>query len=416
MSILDLPPELLWLIAQHVGAAELRTSVDYLTVARKWYWAALPVFLSGLQLSTLYLSSYDVARLPYPKTALETLMQAKVERLSLRFVGHPSKRTAMSCNYHHSQTPWHNQEGASDNEESCFFEDQDQYDAYRRFEDDRWNDWPEGVQMYFDPHTRHRSQDFWESQLEGRLRVWRACINSKLFQLSGLLPAFQNLRELCIEASGVQGAPVTPKWNYLSDSSMGAIISHLPASLKSLTLDTCASGFVHNTKLVCPDNLLDRTHMCDILAQRLHGLQSVRLRMQCICPCLLKLSTAPPGTVSKLKSLIIRLSLPGFTNTMYNCGNYRKKSDWESQQCSPGQRPLYQEMAIAGSQFAERNPSLKTMRVSYTDPDSYKLMAADCVGKRFMNDPNLYENMDCGAEWLPWETGDTLEDRGPLKF
>lgn len=95
MSLLDLPPELPALIAQHVGPAELRKSFDYLLVSRAWYWAVLPIYLSGLQLSTIYVLSNDLDRFPHPDTnpLLSQAIQKTVTRLSLCLDGLPSRDT-----------------------------------------------------------------------------------------------------------------------------------------------------------------------------------------------------------------------------------------------------------------------------------------------------------------------------------
>lgn len=58
MPLLDLPPELLALIAHHVRLPELRKSIAYLLVAKRWYHAILPVYLFRLPLSDLYLASH----------------------------------------------------------------------------------------------------------------------------------------------------------------------------------------------------------------------------------------------------------------------------------------------------------------------------------------------------------------------
>ena len=100
MPLRELALELLALIAQHVGASELRKSVAYLLVAKFWYRAILPVYLSRLPLSDLYLASHrDLDVLPSSGTALANLIQEKTRRLSIRLVGHPCK-----CP---SKAPWH---------------------------------------------------------------------------------------------------------------------------------------------------------------------------------------------------------------------------------------------------------------------------------------------------------------------
>lgn len=100
MPLLDLAPELLALIAHQVGASELRKSVAYLLVAKRWYHAILPVYLFRLPLSDLYLASHhDLEILPSPDTVLGSLIQTKTRRLSVRLVGHPCKYPSVA--------PWH---------------------------------------------------------------------------------------------------------------------------------------------------------------------------------------------------------------------------------------------------------------------------------------------------------------------
>jgi len=98
MSFSTLPSELLVLIAQEIGTVELRCSAKYLAISKAWYRAALPVYLSNLHLSDLYLSTYDLQRWPPLATPLSDLLRAETRRLSIRLVGHPSKRIAL--------TPW----------------------------------------------------------------------------------------------------------------------------------------------------------------------------------------------------------------------------------------------------------------------------------------------------------------------
>ena len=84
MHLLQLAPELLTLIFEQIGAAHMRSSVSYLLVSRAWYHIAHPVYLSGLELSTLYLSSRDLERLPHAQCPLSKLIQSNTTRLSLR--------------------------------------------------------------------------------------------------------------------------------------------------------------------------------------------------------------------------------------------------------------------------------------------------------------------------------------------
>ena len=108
MHLLQLAPELLTLIFEEIGAAHMRTSVSYLLISRAWYRIAHPVYLSGLDLSTLYLSSRDLERLPHSQCPLSKLIQSNTTRLSLRLVGHPSKQIAKG--------PWRAEQSSNDDE------------------------------------------------------------------------------------------------------------------------------------------------------------------------------------------------------------------------------------------------------------------------------------------------------------
>lgn len=72
MPLLHLPLELRFLIADCVGASELRKSVRYLLVAKRRYSAVLPVYLSQFPLSHLYLASrHGLERLPPTRLSAE---------------------------------------------------------------------------------------------------------------------------------------------------------------------------------------------------------------------------------------------------------------------------------------------------------------------------------------------------------
>ena len=104
MSLLDIPSELLTLIADCLGSSELRKSVAYLLITKRWYHAALPVYLSQLPLTDLYLASHhDLDRFPPPDTALTNLIQTKTKRFSVRLVGQPSKCSSL--------LPWYDSTG-----------------------------------------------------------------------------------------------------------------------------------------------------------------------------------------------------------------------------------------------------------------------------------------------------------------
>lgn len=383
MPFLDLPPELLALIAQCIGPSELRKSVAYLFVAKRWYRAVLPVYLSQLPLSDLYLASHnDLEKLPPPNTALSSLIQFQTNRLSVRLVGHPSRRPSVA--------PWH------DNAE------------IERGQDEmkKWDDWdcdwitlgPERNPADFGHVWRWRGET-------RRLHQWGGLNNKKLVELAAMLSSSKNLEEFSLEASSEYEHQQGPRWDYLHDSTIRHLILSLPLSLNNLTLDMCGS------KAITPDRGRHVAHLCPLVAERLHDFQNVRLRMRCICPQIFQTSSVK--TESRLKTLVIRLSLPYFPDS----ADERSKGDdkFNAKPCDVTAIPLYKRMIKAGAYSTKSYPELSKMRISFRSPGSICLRLADCVRKRCMFEGSeIFFYEDDGKEWDAWEDSETLQDGGSI--
>ena len=373
MHLFQLPPELLTLIFEQFGAAYMRSSVSYLLVSRAWYRIAHPVYLSGLELSTLYLSSHDLERLPPPRAPLSKLIQANTTRLSLRLIGHPSKQIA--------KRPWHAEKISNDDES-----DDEELDEPR-------DDWTANVPMI----TRDgRKMHDWSGE-QRRLLVWRQRVNNKLVELAGWLPAIEGLEELSFEASSEHEETAGPRWDYLIGGSVTSLMSSLPSGLKNLTFDTSGSTIVTSKDDRSP------AHLCSLLGERIHDFQHVRLRMRHICSEIFRTMMAST-TASKLQTLIIRLSLPSFPPATYE--NHDGKTEFDAQPCNKARTPLYEAMSDAGINFVRENPWLKALRISFRQPkhEGINLMIADCVERRFMYDPSeVFSYEDDGREWDAWE-------------
>ena len=193
MPLLDLPPELLALIAHHVGVSELRKSTAYLLVAKRWYHAVLPVYLFRLPLSDLYLASHhELEILPSPDTVLSSLVQTKTRRLSVRLVGHPSKYPSVA--------PWHDNMRIEPGQ-----------DGIKKVED--WNcDWTTigPVKAFEGPIRRHS----WRWPGERRtLHRWADRVNEKLFELAAMLPYINNLDKFSLEAASEFDSKQGPRWD-----------------------------------------------------------------------------------------------------------------------------------------------------------------------------------------------------------
>ena len=387
MRLLDLPSELITLIAQSVGISELPNSVDYPLIAKAWYHAIHPVYLSQLPLSDLYLASHrDLDILPSSDTALAHLIQAKTRRLSVRLVGHPCKCPNV--------VPWH---------DNIHF--QLGHDGMKKWRD--WHcDWTTvgPVRDNF-----HRNVWHWHEETR-RLHRWAGRVNKKLIELAAMLPD-TNLDEFSFQATSEPEREQGPRWDYLHDSTLRSLISSLPPFLNNLTIDLCGS------KTIRPDRGRDPTHLCPLIGDRLPDFQNVRLRLRCICPEVFNFSSSKANIQPKLKTLVIKLNLPHFPDSMNPLS--KRLDGFDASPCDESAIPLYKRMIVAGVKSTNSFPGLSMMRISYRR-NNYKenicLGVADCLRKRYMFDGSgvfIYE--DDGSEWDAWESGENLQDYGPLQ-
>lgn len=380
MTLLELPSELLTLIAGHLGAY-LRSSVEYLLLSRKWYRAALPAFLFCLPLSTIYLSSNDLLRWPPPHTPLSDLIANQVERLSIRLIGHPSR--------HRAVYPW-NTGGNSDEDTS---DDEVPEDAMSR---EYW--------MHDGPAVARNLQagmksDVWRTE-EQQLRSWSRNVNEKLVLLAVTLPKFQNLRDLSFEASSESDGRRGPLWDYLFASTVEKFIYAVPKGLKSLTLDICAPTVTVSEHDQTP------AHLCSLIACRLQDFKHVRLRMRHICPDVFDRSNNTVDQPSNLVSLVIRLSLPCFAEASWDKHNgYINDNALRCPSVSEKLLPLQVPMISGGITYA-KVMKLELMRVSYgtSHREGVTLNIADCLTEKILYGPlMLYSYQDTGRQWNSWE-------------
>ena len=388
MPLLDLPPELLALIAQHIGPSELRKYVPYLLVAKSWYRAVLPVYLSHLPLSDLYIAAHhDLDRLPPADTELSGLIQARVQRLSVRLVGYPCRCPSVA--------PWHD-----DTTNTQLRPGQDGMKKSQCW----YSAWTTTGLV----KNTAACQDVWRWQGEMRkLHQWGGRINKKLVELAAILRHSKAMKEFSLEASSEDDDGQVPRWDYLHDTTIRILISSLPSNLCNLTLDMCGS------KAITPDRGREAVHLCPLLAERLHDFQNVRLRLRCICPQVFQSSSSRTGTESKLKTLVIRLSLPSFSDSVDEPSKGNDKYD--AKPCDVTANPLYKRMIAAGAKTTKDFPGLLMMRISYRSKKSICLNVADCVGKRIMCEGSerfCYE--DDGVEWDAWENSESMLDIGSL--
>ena len=387
MALLDLPPELLTLIARHLSQAEGRLDVDDLLLSKQWYQAALPIYLSDLQLSDIYLSSHSLLRFPSPHTILGHEIINTVERLSIRLNGHPSNQTA--------RHPWHGSDTRCYDDET----DADLKDQVSR------RCWMTVGPVEATLSGRKPNYE-WHTE-EHQLRPWRKHINEKLLALAEVLPLCQPLEEFSFEASSEDDPRFGPRWDYLLGSSIANVIKALPPGLKRLTLDTCGSTLRLSEEDRAP------MHFCPLLALRLPELEQVRIRMRHTCPEILSTPDSTSATPSRLRSLIIRLSRPFFPEAKYEKHNGYTEYDTEvcpsyTKGLPNGQAGLARAMISTGVAFA-KELKLEKMRVTYRPSEfsGINLTVADCVRERFLYDPcENFSYEDDGRAWDPWEEDD----------
>ena len=401
MSFLGLPPEVLALIAQHIGPAELRKSIDYLLVSRAWYWAVLPIYLSGLHLSTIYVLSNDLERFPRPNTSpiLSQAIQKTVTRLSLCLDGLPSRDT-LSCDDQREfseethqwldQTIYYHRNGCSKTLQDrlmVVFADGKIRPRIRNEDENWWVDTEDAI-GYRDRVRDDEIQD--AKELEYRLSNWRVRLNDRLSCFAEILPASKELCEVKIETT------LTPRWDYIFTPSMGRLLTSLPSTVTSLTLDTHASQYLNR------EDGSEPVHICAIVSQRLQDFETVRIRMRSICPSILKTAIDSPNATSRLRTLVIRLYLPDHMCS-HDDDNYGLRPDFTAKLCYPGEKSLYRQMVLAGLQLADTSPLMTALRMSFRLNETNEIMVADCKRDGLFSHPSRIDYEDGAVVEGPWE-------------
>ena len=376
MPLLNLPSEIISLIFQHLGGNILRTSANNLLVCKQWYLSAHPIYLSNLDLTALYLSAWDLSRLPPVHSALGSLIQANVKQLSLRLVGRPSRQKA--------RRPWFT------NPESDDDEDQDEVKDYE--------DW--GIVTEYSSGSVKLCK--WTDYLHDHLLEWRNSVNQQIESFAEILSGCKALEELSLEISD---AVCSDRCDFIYDSSLENIISSLPKWLERLTFDTCGSKVLS----YAGDDAAP-VHLCPLLAQRLGDIQHVRLRMRNICTDALRFCGKIEEGTLQLRSLIVRLTLPMFPHK----DDKYSAIAFDTLPCippsgKPKKSKLWKDMARVGINVAKDMPRIENFRISYRE-DVYSkinLYAVDCLTRNIVYDPAenfCYE--DEGEAWDGWEEGE----------
>ena len=376
MHLLDMPSEILKEVFDKLGGAQLRRSVAYLLICKRWYSIARQVFLSGLSVASLRFSARDIQLLPPRGSPLMILFRDETVRLSVRLMGHPSPEI--------SETPWISLPETGNNEDSGD-ESTPTLDAVNAT-----HTWKlSGIDAGKIQHSAHLSAH--------PQQAWMRRINTKLVELADRLASFTSLEQFMFEASSEREKTAGLRWDYISDATLGKLIARLPDCLTSLTLDTCGTEVVPTS---------DRPlHLCPLIAENLGRVRTVRLRMRCICPVVFNMTS---GQLN-LESLTIKMSLPMFED--YNGGN----TYFDAERCfskrTTGAFEHVKAMCLAARVLARRH-SFERLWISFRDPyrSGISLLAWDGVTDQRMYDPGEnFSYEDDGRTWNAWEESSNLQ-------
>lgn len=344
MHLMQLPPEILSAIINHLGPSYLRSDVKYLTLSHQWYSLAQPIFFSGLDLSDIKLAAGSLAKFPPSTTtysSLLSLMQQTTKSLTLRLLGH-----------------WWDEK------------DSRAFDDYH----DEYNDTDDVENLHNVPTV-----DFTSTIGQVALNKWRDKANLAIKnRLAVALSHFTALQSLRLDFSAEEEVTIGPFWDYIYDTSLVALLSHIREPIRhhqlaDLTLDICGTNI-----LVDPNERDHRTppgyHMCPTVAQVLPTLRKARLRLPNMCHEILSTITTTtddhsPNPERKLETLILKLHQPFWER---RCTSPTLSNSYCTIPCPSGPSSdnpelLHQKLYRAARTAQQHMPRLTMLRISYAD-------------------------------------------------
>ncbi|KAL8822557.1 MAG: hypothetical protein Q9191_006708 [Dirinaria sp. TL-2023a] len=359
MQLLDLPSEILIRIWESLGPSELRTNVNYLLICKRLYNAGVQVYLSGL--SELRLSAYDVELLPPFGSPLLRVFQGEVVHLSIYLDQTLSRKVATTPFIEGPEVP------QSDDEASI-----------------------ESIAIEKEAKSSD-SRDGTTFSLPGQ------GINPRLSDLADQLASSFSLRSFSLEVMAEVMADSEWLPYILHARTFAKILRSLPPGLRSVHLDLCGTNAVAYET--------DNAHICPILGARLGDFESVRLRLRCICPELIR-SSGPQG---RLQKLIIRLNQPMLSDFTGDQEYFDAKLC--SSQCLGSEsKELLKDMVLAG--VAKGRQLAKDMfRISFRIPgkSSIDVELIDCISnQRLFKGSAIFCYEEEGCKWDFWEESDSL--------
>lgn len=326
MYLLDLPPELLLLTTQYLGASFFRDDLRRLTLCKLWYPFARTVLLADLKLSAKSLAQVLFApgaarRLEYLKSTLRG-----VEFALDGFDDWESilpTTTALSL-------------GADASTSTGWNEDDSQV-----------------ARAEWTSHLNDNLSNF--------LALFRTCCSLRTFRFTAFSECHPRL-------------PALPRRNYLYEPTMSRLLSL--SNLTTLELDTCGTSFISRND----HQGQQQVHLCSHISRLLSQLHCLRLRMRHICPCVLHPPECDDTRQLKLNKLILNLSLanesPEITSAAY------------AQRCNSsggGFLQLRTEIEEQAGLLVERIACPRTVRVLSHEFPSLGLRSLDVLaGKRMV--------------------------------
>ncbi|KAK4508421.1 hypothetical protein PRZ48_002159 [Zasmidium cellare] len=385
--LMNLPTELLCQILEEVGGSHLRrdNGSARLCVCRKWYEAARPVYLSGLETTNINIFGHNLGDLEtkYSYSDLRPLMHKNTRELRIRLLGHY----------------WDEPSSTAFNTD---FEDDDE----------------EGGAAGPPTPLNEPPIDFELPEYIASLSEWRDnTLRPQLETFFTDLRHFEALETLTFEASADPevGHERGPHWDYLYQSTVLTFLHNLPLThdLSSLTLDI--SGL--RTGLLEADS----HHLCTSIAKILPRIENVRLRMHTLCPTIFSLDEDLQPTDVKIKTLIIKIHHPTFRYT----------DEARVQRCpeSPGTRTsqaLLLNLARGSRVYLEKllrlrgrdDHGMTGFRISFAFPVTPSVSTLDCLTLKVQNLPEdyfLYED-DGKPNWYELEQAGRMLNGGTFSI
>lgn len=460
-GLLDLPDEILSQIASfatstsgHSGLLPFRDWFPtHLCTCKRWYNLALPIFYEDvLQSRKLYLCYDALSHFPGDQTQLYQYYSSKLQKISLRLHGQPSPRSALQPFFDNS----HEDSSCDSGPDSAADTDSDSSDhetaGHACFEDDV----DDAVDAVVES-ARYKCHvpSSWKDELAGHLR-----------NFADLVSKCESLDEVTFQAFYGFDYNPQPQWDYLDCGAMEYFVLRLPSNVKYLTLDLAGTNVVPSHDAIsghlCPaiarcilnvENVrLRLRHACPSVLGiksihsttlqrttqrgnqrsvkyvsrargRARGRLNARLEQRHFAnpqnrgqvpdesinqqplQFIMHEGSRTVGT-SRLKSLVLRLSLPQFPADRVS----DRRGPCHVRQCRSFQDVrtfgLPRVLALSGRHLLGLEPGIESLKISFKMPMcfDFNLVAFDCIGWNLITtDEGVSCFEDDGGEWEDWE-------------